>query len=61
MHVDTHTYRQEHSAHTTDVAACLPFGTLCKFCMRAKPVCGMSLRLVCVPEQGGRVNALNLK
>lgn len=51
----------EANAHTTDEAVRLPVGTLCKFYMRAKLVCGMSLCSVCVPEQGGCVNALNLK
>lgn len=58
MHVDTHA---EANARTTDAAVRLPVGALCKFYMRAKLVCGMSLCLVCVPEQGGCVNALNLK
>lgn len=48
-------------AHTADRGVCLPVGTLCKFYMRAKLVCGMWLCLVCVPEQGGCVKALNLK
>lgn len=41
-------------AHATDTAVRLPVGTLCKFYMRAKLVCGMRLRL-CVCARTGRL------
>lgn len=60
--IPAHTHNmQRHNAHTTEVCVRLHVGTLCKFYMRAKLMCGMSPCMVCVPEQGGCVNALNLK